>query len=177
MYNIYNIVYKLNTSLRDTPVVFSQDSHHLLCVEKPSSTDVLLLSRLHQSLIASSKTVVSPCRARTLSTELDFGVALTGALPKVDVQPYRPHDQSVELDVDQPWDGKCLKILSPVEQYQKWTKTGNKTKTTMQSFKTRVRILMKTLLACDVCQILMIGMSIGFVDLQSCCSLLPVSQN
>ena len=23
-----------------------------------------------------------------------------GALPKVDVQPYRPHDQSVELDVD-----------------------------------------------------------------------------
>jgi len=46
-------------------------------VEKPSSTDVLLLSRLHQSLIASSKTVASPCRARTLSTELDFGVALT----------------------------------------------------------------------------------------------------
>ena len=46
-------------------------------MEKPSSTDVLLLSRLHQSLIASSKTVASPCRARTLSTELDFGVALT----------------------------------------------------------------------------------------------------
>ena len=77
MYNICNIVYKLNTSLRDTPVVFSQNSHHLLCEEKPSSTNVLLLSHLHQSLIASSKTVASPCRARTLSTELDFGVALT----------------------------------------------------------------------------------------------------
>ena len=46
-------------------------------METPSSTDVLLLSRLHQSLIASSKTVASPCRAHTLSTELDFGVALT----------------------------------------------------------------------------------------------------
>ena len=23
-----------------------------------------------------------------------------GALPKVDVQPYRPHDQSIKLDVD-----------------------------------------------------------------------------
>ena len=29
-------------------------------------------------MIAFSKTVASPCRARTLSTELDFGVALTG---------------------------------------------------------------------------------------------------
>ena len=77
MYNICNIVYKLNTSLRDTPVVFSQDSHHLLCVEKPSSTGLLLLSHLHQSLIASSKTIASPCRAHTLSMELDFGVALT----------------------------------------------------------------------------------------------------
>ena len=46
-------------------------------METPSSTDVLLLSRPHQSLIAFSKTVASPCRARTLSTELDFGVALT----------------------------------------------------------------------------------------------------
>ena len=77
MYNICNIVYKLNTSLRDTPVMFSQDSHHLLCVEKPSSTNLLLLSRPHQSLITSSKTIASPCRACTSSTELDFGVALT----------------------------------------------------------------------------------------------------
>ena len=61
---------------------------------KPSSTDVLLLSCLHQSLIASSKTVVSPCRARTLSTELDFGVALTGTTMTTEhtTRP-QPHEQ------------------------------------------------------------------------------------
>ena len=38
---------------------------------------MLFRSRSHQSLIVFSKTVASLCRARTLSTELDFGVALT----------------------------------------------------------------------------------------------------
>jgi len=46
-------------------------------VEKPLSTNVLLLSHSHQTLIASSKPVAFPCRACTLSMELDFGVALT----------------------------------------------------------------------------------------------------
>ena len=42
-----------------------------------SSTNVLLLSRFHQSLITSSNTVVFPCRACMLSMLSDFGVALT----------------------------------------------------------------------------------------------------